>query len=357
MAAWVASAEEPAAGAVGLEALPPLIGRPSSELITTEADTLLDAAWRHRLGFDRVARLNPDLDPWIPERGSVVRLPTEHVPPDAPPRGLVINIPEMQLYDFGPQPEPEVFAIAIGDQMDPSLIGSFRVGEKRERPVWRVPESIRAERPELPAEVPPGPDNPLGDRWMTIGQTSYGIHGTNNRWSIGREATHGCIRLYNDEMERLYARTPTGTPILLVYQTVKLGRRDRTLYVEAHPDLYGREPDRALRAAARLRSLGLLPWVDAGRLERAIAEALGSPVAIGSVPPDAPAAPAAPASPATSRPPSGTSRPRAARRRPPAGRRSRPRARRPRRASAPGPPTARRSRTGSRDRRRASRAS
>jgi L,D-transpeptidase ErfK/SrfK len=279
----------------GLEALPPVIGQRSNEMIQIRGDTLLDVAWRHRLGFDRVARLNPDLDPWIPDRGSVVRLPTEHVPPDAPPRGLVINVPEMQLYDFGQRPEPEVFAIAIGDQMDPSLIGSYEVGEKRERPAWRVPESIRAERPELPAVVPPGPDNPLGDRWMTIGRTSYGIHGTNNRWSIGREATHGCIRLYNDEMERLYARTPTGTPILLVYQSVKLGRRDRTIYVEAHPDLYGREPDRAERAAQRLGSLGLRPWVDAVRLERAVAEALGIPVPVGTVPPDAPA---------TSRPPS-----------------------------------------------------
>lgn len=287
------------------DALAPLVGEPSRDLIGLD-DTLLDVAWRHRLGFDRVARLNPEVDPWIPDPGTVVRLPTEHVLPDAPRRGLVINVPEMQLYDFTRGKQPEVLAIAIGDQMDPSLVGQFRIGEKRVRPAWRVPASIRAERPELPAVVPPGPDNPLGDYWMTIGGTSYGIHGTNNRWSIGRQATHGCIRLYNDEMERLFARTPVGTRVTLVYQPVKLGRRGSTLYVEAHPDLYARAPDRAQRAADRLIGLGLWPWVEKDRLERAIREARGFPVAIGELPSagSLPHAPARPVSAPTSRRPS-----------------------------------------------------
>jgi L,D-transpeptidase ErfK/SrfK len=276
----------PGASAPDPAALAPLVGEPSRDLVEP-GDTLLDVAWRHRLGFERVARLNPGIDVWIPDPGTVVQLPTEHVLPDAPRRGLVINVPEMQLYDFRVGPEPEIFAIAIGDQMDPSLIGEFRVGTKRVRPEWRVPASIRAERPELPAVVPPGPENPLGSYWMTIGRTSYGIHGTDNRWSIGREATHGCIRLYNDEIERLFARTPEGTPIALVYQPVKLGRRGTTLYVEAHPDLYGRAPERGEQAVARLSELGLWPWVEKRRLAQAIADARGIPLEIGELPPGA----------------------------------------------------------------------
>jgi L,D-transpeptidase ErfK/SrfK len=273
------------AGEADPGALAPLVGAPSRDLVAP-GDTLLDVAWRHRLGFERVSRLNPDVDVWIPDAGTVVRLPTEHVLPAAPHRGLVINVPEMQLYDFTQGELPEVFAIAIGDQMDPSLVGEFRIGEKRVRPAWRVPASIRAERPELPAVVPAGPDNPLGDYWMTIGRTSYGIHGTDNRWSIGREATHGCIRLYNDEIARLFARTREGTPVAIVYQPVKLGRRGAKLYLEAHPDLYARAPDRAERAAERLRELGLWPRVEAGVLEQTIAEARGIPVEIGELPAD-----------------------------------------------------------------------
>jgi L,D-transpeptidase ErfK/SrfK len=264
--------------------LPGLIGAPESALIEPE-DTLLDVAWRHRLGFDRVQRLNPDVRVWIPDPGTVVHLPTQHVLPDVPHRGLVINIPEMQLYDFRVPGGPEVMAIAIGDEMDPSLLGNFRVGAKHERPVWRVPASIRAEKPELPALVPPGPENPLGEWWMTIGRTSYGIHGTNNRWSIGRMATHGCIRLYDDEMGRLYRRTPVGTPILLVYQSVKLGREGDGLYVESHPDIYRREPDREQIVLDRLEALGLLPYIDPRALITAIAQERGVPIRIGTLPP------------------------------------------------------------------------
>jgi L,D-transpeptidase ErfK/SrfK len=265
-----------------LAAIPPVVGAPRSDLIEPD-DTLLDVAYRHRLGFDRVARLNPDVHHWIPPAGTVIRLPTEHVLPDAPRTGLVVNVPEMQLYDYTVGPEPEVFAIAIGDQMDPSLLGAFRIGRKRERPTWTVPASIRAEKPELPAVVPPGPENPLGDHWMTIGATSYGIHGTNNPWSIGREATHGCIRLYNDEIARLFARTRERTPVRLVYQTVKVGRRDGAIVLEAHPDLYGREPDPLAAAFQRLYALGIADHVDPLAVRRVVEEASGIPVRVGSL--------------------------------------------------------------------------
>jgi L,D-transpeptidase ErfK/SrfK len=273
------AASEPAAAPLGA-----LIGEARSEVVAP-GDTLLDIAERNRLGFERVARLNPGLDPWIPTPGARVRLPTLHVLPDAPHEGLLVNLPELQLYDFGPSADaPEVFALAIGDELDPSLVGEFRVGSKRENPVWHVPESIRAERPDLPAEVPPGPDNPLGPFWLTIGSTSYGIHGTNNRWSIGREATHGCLRLYNDAIERLYKRTQRGARIRLVYQTVKLGRRDAVVYVEAHPDRYGREPDRLAKAIERLAALGVEDEPALARVRVVVAEARGEPVGVAVLP-------------------------------------------------------------------------
>lgn len=290
------------AAAAGPAPFESLVGSPSTDRIA-EGDTLLDVAERNRLGFDRVARLNPGLDAWIPTPGSRVRLPTYHILPEAPHTGLVVNLPELQLYDYGVRDEgvreegvheggvhadgPEVLALAIGDELDPSLIGQYRVGNKRANPVWNVPASIRAERPELPAAVAPGPDNPLGPYWLTIGQTSYGIHGTNNRWSIGREATHGCLRLYNDVVGRLFARTPTGTPIRIVYQTVKLGLRDGVVYAEAHPDRYRRDPDRLARATARLAEWGLDDEDTLTLLRAVIDAARGEPVAI-AVLPDSP---------------------------------------------------------------------
>jgi L,D-transpeptidase ErfK/SrfK len=270
------------------EPLPAVHGEPAKDLVQPGED-LVELAYRHRLGFEAVSRLNPKVKVWIPDPGQVVELPTQYVVPEAPRKGLLINVPEMRLYDFTRGGEPGVYAIAVGDGMDPSLVGEFRVGAKRKNPAWTVPASIRAERPELPAVVPPGPDNPLGEYWMTIGNTSYGIHGTNNPWSIGRMATHGCIRLYDDQLAGLFERIPSGTPLRLIYQSVKLGTMDGGIYVEAHPDLYGREPGRYESALDRLSRAGLLGMVDLRRLREAIATGKGAPVRIGTLPESAPA--------------------------------------------------------------------
>ncbi len=263
-------------------ALRPMLGRDESALVE-RGDTLLDIAYQRRLGYQAIERLNPAVDPWIPVPGTVVRLPTRYILPDAVERGIVVNLPEMRLYDYTVKDGPEVFAVAIGDEADPSLLGEFVVGAKRKDPTWHVPASIREEKPELPAEVPPGPDNPLGRRWITIGRTSYGIHGTNVRWSIGREATHGCLRLYEDEIRRLYDRLREGTRLEIVYQAAKWGRDEEHIYLEVHPDLYGLRRDR-LAALAVPRALGLLEVLDLELVLRTLEEARGVPVRVGTFP-------------------------------------------------------------------------
>lgn len=278
LAATGARAQEP-----GSE-LPPLWGQASRALVLA-GETLLDVAFRYRVGADHLVRLNPDVDEWIPAPGTSVELPTQMILPEALHHGLVINIPEMRLYDFTAPEGLRVYSIAIGDAEVPTPTGSYRVGQKRIDPVWNVPDSIRAERPELPAQVPPGPENPLGDRWLTIGNTSYGIHGTNNTWSIGRIATHGCIRLYADAMRELYDRVPKGTRIEIVYQVVKLGRAGDDVFLEVHADPYGRAPDPVPATLVRLLAMGLYDAVDRELVRDAIEEIRGVPVRIGTLPP------------------------------------------------------------------------
>jgi L,D-transpeptidase ErfK/SrfK len=273
----------PRAALAGALSLGPPVGRLEGTLIEP-GDTLLDAAWRHRVGFEAIARLNPDVDPWIPPPGTAVWLPTRYLLPDSEPEGLVLNIPEMRLYDFTGEDGPRVYAAAVGDAEDPTPTGRFRIGAKRRYPAWYVPRSIREKRPELPAVVPPGPGNPLGSRWMTIGTTSYGIHGTNVVWSIGRTATHGCVRLYEDEVQELFERIVPGTPIHLVYQLFKWGSDGTTLFLEAHPDLYEREPDLLGAALQVPRALGLLGAIDLGRVWKIVEEAHGIPEPVGRVP-------------------------------------------------------------------------
>jgi len=284
-----AVAAPPTGGTDVYAALRPPLGSIQTDFVEPD-DTLLDVAARHRLGFEAVSRLNPGLDPWIPPAGSVVRLPTLYLLPQVAPAGLVVNIPEMRLYDFGVKDGPEVLAVAIGDAVDATPIGEFRVGRKRIDPEWRVPASILAVKPELPPVVAPGPDNPLGSRWLTIGNSSYGLHGTNVRWSIGRIATHGCVRLYEEDVVRLYDRIREGTRLQLVYQPYKWGRDGDRLLLEAHPDVYARIPDPLQAALETPRALGLEATVDVAAVRRVIARADGVPTPVGTLPPREPSA-------------------------------------------------------------------
>lgn len=262
--------------------LQPLVGQIGKTLVEP-GDTLLDIAFRYKLGYQNLARLNPGVDVWIPDPGTVVLLPTRMVLPDGVHDGLVINIPEMRLYDFTRPGVPRIYSAAVGDAEDPTPIGEFRVGAKRRNPAWYVPDSIHAEKPYLPPVVAPGPDNPLGNRWMTIGRTTYGIHGTNNRWSIGRESTHGCVRLYEDDIEALFERTPEGTTLHIIYQPYKWGVEGRTVYLEAHPDVYGlisHPLQAALEVPARL---GILPEIDMEKVWHVVEEARGVPVPVGTL--------------------------------------------------------------------------
>ncbi len=262
-------------------ALPEAIGERGTAVVVGD-DTLLDVAERNHVGFEALVRLNPGVDVWMPTPGTTLALPSRMLPPRAPRSGLVLNLPEMRLYDYTQGRDPGVLPVAIGAPGTPSPVGEFRVEWKTIEPVWRVPASIRAVDPDLPYEVPPGPDNPLGRHWLGIG-SGYGIHGTHNRWSIGRLATHGCIRLANDDVGALYPRVPVGTRVRIVYQTVKLGRNGDELVLEAHPDLYGRGATHREDVLEELERLGVVDGVDLGALDAALVEARGVPVRIGTL--------------------------------------------------------------------------
>ena len=203
-----------------------------------EDETLLEIARLHDLGFIELVSANPGMDPWIPEPGRTVLLPGMHILPDAPRRGIVINRPELRLYYYGDGTGPPVtYPIGVGRLGRETPLGSTSVVAKRENPAWTPPPSIRAERPELPATVPPGLDNPLGLFAMNLGWRNYVIHGTNKPHGIGRRVSSGCIRLYPEDIERLFNIVDVGTPVMIVDQEFKLGWSAGELYMEIHPSV------------------------------------------------------------------------------------------------------------------------
>lgn len=213
---------------------------------TSEEDTLADLARRYGLGFDEIVAANPGVDPWLPGEGTRVVLPTQFVLPNAPPKGLVLNLSAKRLFYF-PKPErdgPQVVVthpIGIGRQGWRTPQGTLRITQKIENPTWRVPASVRREHAKmgdrLPAVVPAGPKNPLGAYAMRLSNPSYLIHGTNKPYGVGMRVSHGCVRLYPEDISRLFHKVPKGTPVRIVNQPYLAGWRDDTLYLEAHPPL------------------------------------------------------------------------------------------------------------------------
>ena len=216
--------------------------------ITTSVheDTLPDIARANGLGYEEIKLVNPEMDTWIPGEGSKVILPVEFVIPQVPRKGIILNIPEMRLYYF-PKPgtgkDQEVFTypLGVGREGWNTPYASTSITSKSKYPSWYPPQSIRKEHQEsgeiLPKIVKPGPDNPLGDYAMKLGLPSYMIHGTNKPYGVGMRVSHGCIRLYPEDIEDLFARTKLGTPVTIINQPYKVGAKDGRIYLEAHPYL------------------------------------------------------------------------------------------------------------------------
>ena len=220
------------------------------------ADTLVDIARRHGLGYNDLVRANPGVDPWLPGEGTEITLPTRFVLPDAPRTGVVLNLPEYRMYYYPPAKPGEravvhTYPISIGRMDWETPLGATRVVAKSVRPSWYPPASIRQEHAEagdpLPAVVPPGPDNPLGEFAMRLGLPGYLIHGTNRPAGVGMRVTHGCIRMFPEDIAVLFSMLPVNAPVRIVNQPIKFGWLDGELYMEAHEVLATATPARLER--------------------------------------------------------------------------------------------------------------
>ena len=230
--------------------LPPadvdVIGQVST-ITASSNETLLDIARRYDLGQNEILLANPTVDRWLPEENSVVVLPNRFILPNVARSGLVLNLPEMRLYYF-PKPKPGenpiviTHPVSVGRMDWKTPLGKTSIISKKKDPDWRPPQSLKDEAiaagdEPLPDIVKAGPDNPLGRYAMRLGIPGYLIHSTNKPYGVGMRVTHGCLRMYPEDIERLYEGIPVGTPVQLVNQPIKLGWLAGSLFVELHPPL------------------------------------------------------------------------------------------------------------------------
>jgi L,D-transpeptidase ErfK/SrfK len=267
----------------GAGELPGLVGI-EQKVQVSHGDTLLDIAREAGLGYQQVQDANPGTDAWLPKAGTNVVIPSRWILPRSRNRGMVINLPEMRLYLYpesakpGEEVEIRTWAIGIGADETPSPIRSFTIRTKEANPTWVVPASILKTMNPPRRVVPPGPDNPLGEYRMRLSYGLYSIHGTDSPWSIGRLATHGCIRLYPEDIGDLYDDVRVGTPGEIVYQPVKLGEDGGRIYVEVHADIYRRAPNLSRLALEEARRAGVTDRIDPALLQTAARAQSGIPV-------------------------------------------------------------------------------
>lgn len=260
-------------------------------------DTFLDLARFHDVGYNELRAANPDVDPWVPPPGSDLVIPTQWLLPSGSREGIVVNVPELRLYYFlpasaGGSAEPLVrriltYPVGLGRDEWRTPIGEFRIRGKTKNPTWVLPEAVKAERiaeKGFAEESIPGghPDNPLGRHRIELTLPSYAIHGTNKNWGVGMQVSHGCVRLYPEDVAAIFPLVEVGGKGRFAYEPVKIGRGSNgRILVEVHPDIYGLTAGLEAAAWEQVRAAGVESEVDFGKLAAALEAASGLPTDVG----------------------------------------------------------------------------
>lgn len=207
-------------------------------------ETLSDIARKYNIGYYELLEANPQLNPKDLLVGTELLIPTQFILPNAPHRGIVVNIAELRLYYYLPDQKNVLSEpVGIGKRGWETPTGTARIIDHRKDPTWTAPQSVRDDLAKrgifIPPVTPPGPDNPLGKYAMRISIPGYVIHGTNRPAGVGRRVSAGCFRLYPEGIELLFNMVDIGEEITIVNQVFKTGwSGDGRLFLEVHRPLF-----------------------------------------------------------------------------------------------------------------------
>jgi L,D-transpeptidase ErfK/SrfK len=258
-----------------------LIGRFRMHTVE-QGETLLDIARKYDLGISELTAFYPEKDPWLLEAGSQMQIPALWVLPPSKSRGIVINVPEMRLYHFHPKKgSVSTYPVTVGEEETPTPLGTFRIVDREIDPEWNIPSKLQHKYSKKIMQA--GDDNPIGKYWLGLSQRGYGIHGTDNAWSVGRILSNGCIRLYPEDIDRLFPDVPKGTVVEIIYEPVKFGFRNRVIFVEVHEDPYGLIEDLEQHTRSVAQKMAIDDSVDWEKVYLAMDVKNGVPTPVGTL--------------------------------------------------------------------------
>jgi L,D-transpeptidase ErfK/SrfK len=275
-----------------------IVGGPAV-ISAQDSDSLSDIARHFGLGYTDITLANPGIRPWTPKAGARVLLPLQFILPEAPRKGIVLNLANMRLFYY-PSKQPGTlytYPLGIGREGWNTPLGQTIIVAKKANPAWTPPESIRREHAAkgdpLPAVVLPGPDNPLGKYALSLGFDRYLIHGTNKPYGVGMQVSHGCVRLYPEDIKALFKKTSVGVPVRIVHQPYLAAWDGNMLYLEAHEPLQkwtGQKERQQKTLLKQLRQTAVKKGasVDWEKVDRILQRADGIPTPILATSPDLP---------------------------------------------------------------------
>jgi L,D-transpeptidase ErfK/SrfK len=248
-----------------IEATTDVVGVVQKTLATKE-DTLTDIARRFNVGYEEIVRANPGVDPWLPGENREIIIPSQFILPNAPRDGIVINAAAMRLFYYpkvkkGEKQVVHTYPIGIGKVGWKTPEGTTKVVRRTKDPTWRptasiIKEHLRERGEKLDPVIGPGPDNPLGRHAFYLGWPTYMIHGTNKPAGVGLRSSHGCIRLYPEDIAQLFELTPVGTSVTVVNQPVVFAWYNGGLHIQAF-DVLEDDPRDWKKAQAKLLNKAL----------------------------------------------------------------------------------------------------
>ncbi|HZP41579.1 MAG TPA: L,D-transpeptidase family protein [Candidatus Binatia bacterium] len=268
------------------DSLPPLpvydqIAGAERDYVVQPGDMVWSITGRFTMTRALLDALNTLPDPDHLRPGMHLRVSDRHIVPRRGSDDIVIDLATRTLYWFRRGALHAHFPVGIGRLDWATPIGRYRIVGRREDPVWHVPDSIQAEMrargERVVARVEPGPENPLGKYLLRLSVPGYALHGTNAPGSVGKYATHGCLRLRNEDVERLYRDAPDGTRVDVIYEPVKVARDGDAVFLEVHRDVRGTGAADLGAVLALLANARLADAVDAERVAAVTARAWGTP--------------------------------------------------------------------------------